>query len=137
MKVVTPEQLLNEIERDIRGVQLGVTDQIQERVIRRTPVESGTTRANIRVDTTSSSNSSLEFDPSRQDPGGEQTRAENRATLLSTQGVQNNLSVRGLAPWTAVLELEGTSTQAPAGMFDITLAELDNIVTSTDWSQYR
>lgn len=137
MKKVTSQQLQAEILRDIRGVQLGVTDQIQSRVIQRTPVDSGTTRANIRVDTTSSGNSGLEFDPTRRDPAGEETISENRQRLISSEGVQNNLCIRGLAPWTGVLEFLGVSTQAPAGMFGVTLAELDEIVANTEWSPYR
>lgn len=137
MKKVTPDQLLVEIERDIRGVQLGVTDGLQERIVRRTPAESGVTRANIRVDTASSANSALEFDSTLQDPGGEATIQDNRQRLLSSQGVQNNLSIQGLAPWTGFLEFEGSSQQAPAGMFGVSLAELDEIVGGTDWSQYR
>lgn len=139
MKTVTPEQLLNEIDADIRAVQIGVTDELAQRIVDRTPADTGTTRGNVLVDTTSAANSGLSFDSSRRDPGGSDTKTRNTRTLKATTGVQNNLSITSLAPWSGHLEFEGTSSQAPAGMFGVTLSELDNVVAAVrgNWSQYR
>lgn len=105
------------------AVAQDVSVELGTKFVERTPEDTSRAKANYNAELNTIPQ---EFDESKRDPGG-QAAIERMKTVAAQMKLGSVFVVANSAPYIGRLE-NGSSTQAPAGMRDITAAEFPQIV---------
>lgn len=120
-KNVKPDELEDAVMADLLALARGTADEAQQRIIQKTPILSGAARASIKV---SINGETVEYDKDNTNWTGTMTA---NSELIKNAKIGDTINIIMGAPYGAKLE-NGSSEQAPNGMFATTGEDTDAIV---------